>query len=57
MGSMSLEFTGIELAPVALRHTMLRSCTIIIDGAVASRPLHRAAADRFEEDYAQMQCH
>jgi len=31
-----LEFTGIELASVALRHTMLRSCTRIIEGAVAS---------------------
>lgn len=30
MGAMSLEFVGTELAPAALRHTMLQSCTIII---------------------------
>ena len=28
--SMPLDFTGMELASAALRHTMLRSCTIII---------------------------
>jgi len=28
--SEALEDTGMELAPVALRHTMSRSCTIII---------------------------
>ena len=27
---MSLEVTGMELAPAALRHTLLQSCTIII---------------------------
>jgi len=33
---MFLEVTGMELAPVAIRHTVLRGCTRIIEGAVAS---------------------
>ena len=38
---MSIEFIGIELTPAALCHTMLQSCTLIIDGADASRPRHQ----------------
>jgi len=33
---MLLEFAGIELTLATLRHTMLRSCTRIIEGTVAS---------------------
>jgi len=30
IGAMFLEFTGTELTPTALRHTLLQSCTMII---------------------------
>jgi len=30
MRSMPIEFTGIELIPATLRHSVLRSCSIII---------------------------
>ena len=33
MGFVLLELTGIELTPTAVRPTMLRSCTIVIDVA------------------------
>lgn len=36
MRAMSIEFAGIELAPAALRHTMLESC-VIGDGARLAR--------------------